>query len=224
MGGSMAVTQGLLEEFGPKRDPQHADLGDGDRRQRHRRRDAGHAPGRRDHVRGLPDALDGAAREPGGQAPDDVRRPAEGAADDPHAGRRGLVAGRAARAAARGLVRPRARAQGRVRLDAGGRPRAPLVGHLRRQPGRVLRAPHAVSDQGRGARGARADPARQGADPPRGRPTSPSSRLAGSSTRRWRRPKRPRRRASRSRSSTRARCSRSTRRRSSARSARRRAA
>ena len=38
----------------------------------------------------------------------------EGAADDPDAGRRGLVAGRAARAAARGVVRPRARPEGRL--------------------------------------------------------------------------------------------------------------
>ena len=70
-------------------------------------------------------------------------------------------------------------------------------------------------DQGGGARGARADPARQGARPPRGRGRD----------RRRHRPARPRgaeggrggreRRASRSRSSTRARCSRSTRRRSS---------
>ena len=51
-------------------------------------------------------------------------------------------------------------AEGRVRLDARGRARAALVVDLRRQPGRLLRAPDAVSDQGRGARRDRADPAR----------------------------------------------------------------
>ena len=118
MGGSMGVTQGMLDEFGPERVrntpiSEMAIVGS-----RHRRGDAGHAPRRRDHVRGLPDALAGAARQPGGEAPLHVRRPAEGAADRAHAGRRGLVAGRAARAAARGVVRPRPGAEGRVRLDA----------------------------------------------------------------------------------------------------------
>ena len=184
MGGSMARHAGPARRVRAGAGPQHADLGDGDRRQRHRRGDPGDAPDRRDHVRGLPHDLDGAAREPGREAPDDVGRPGEGAAHDPHAGWRGLVAGRAARAAARGVVRPRARPQGRVRVDAGGRPRPALVGDLRRQPGRLLRAPHAVPDQGRGAGGARADPARQGAHPSRGRATSPSSRPGGSCTRR----------------------------------------
>ena len=168
MGGSMAVTQGLLDEFGPARDPQHADLGDGDRRQRHRGRDPGHAPGRRDHVRGLPDDLDGAARQPGREAPDDVGRAGVGAAHDQDPGRGRLVAGRPARAAARGLVRPRPRPQGRVRVDAGGRARPALVGDLRRQPRRVLRAPDALPDQGRGARRARGHSARQGSRAPRG--------------------------------------------------------
>ena len=42
---------------------------------------------------------------------------------------------------------------------------------LRRQPRRLLRAPHAVRDQGGGAGRARADPDRQGARAPRGRAT-----------------------------------------------------
>ena len=52
--------------------------------------------------------------------------------------------------------------QGRLRVDARGCPRSPLVGDLRRQSGRLLRAPHALSAEGRGSGGARADPARQG--------------------------------------------------------------
>ena len=72
----------------------------------------------------------------------------------------GWSPGRAARAAGRGVVRARARPEGRLRLDADRRPRAALVGDLRRQPGHLLRAPHALRAQGRGARRARADPAR----------------------------------------------------------------
>ena len=143
---------GAARRVRPGARAQHADLRDGDRRRRHRRRDAGHAPGRRDHVRGLPDALARADRQPGGQAPLHVGRPAEGAADDPHAGRRRLVAGRAARAAARGVARARAGAQGRLPVDARGRARPALVVDLRRQPGDLLRAPAALPGEGRGAR------------------------------------------------------------------------
>ena len=120
----------------PRARPQHADLRDGDRRRRHRRGHGGHAPDRRDHVPGLHDARDGADRQPGRQAPLHVGRPAQGPAHDPDAGRRRLVAGRAARAAARGVVRPRARAQGRLPVDADGRARPALELDLRRQPGR----------------------------------------------------------------------------------------
>ena len=115
MGGSMGVTQGMLDEFGPERVrnapiSEMAIVGAGDRR-----RDAGDASGHRDHVRGLPHARDGADRQPGGEAPLDVGRPAEGSADGADAGRRGVVARRAACAAGRGLVRPRPRAEGRLR-------------------------------------------------------------------------------------------------------------
>ena len=88
---------------------------------------------------------------------------------DPHAGRRRLVAGRPARAAARGVVRARAGAQGRLPVHPRGRARPPLELHLRGQPDRLLRAPDAVRHQGRGPRRDRADRDRQGADPPRGR-------------------------------------------------------
>ena len=86
---------------------------------------------------------------------------------------------------------------------------------LRRQPGRLLRAPHAVRDQGGGARRARADPDRQGARPSRGRGRDGDRHGPARARVAARRPSRRRRTASRSRSSTRARCSRSTRRRSS---------
>ena len=50
----------------------------------------------------------------------------------------------------------------------GGCARPALVGDLRRQPGCLLRAPPAVSGEGRGAGRARADPVRQGARRARG--------------------------------------------------------
>ena len=91
MGGSMGVTQGMLDEFGPDRVRNTpisemaivgAGIGAADRR---------HAPDRRDHVPGLHDAGDGADRQPGGEAPLHVGRPDQGAAHGPHAGRRRLV-------------------------------------------------------------------------------------------------------------------------------------
>ena len=122
------------------------------------------------------------------------------------------------------LVRPRARAEGRLRLDADRRARPALVGDLRRQPGDVLRAPHALRDQGGGSRRARADPDRQGPRAPRGRGRD-RGRDRPARARGARRGRGGRgRRASRWRSSTRARCSRSTRRGSSRRSRRRTAA
>ena len=79
MGGSMGVTQGMLDEFGPERVrntpiSEMALVGAGDRR-----RDAGHAAGRRDHVRGLPHARARADRQPGREAPLHVGRAAQGA-------------------------------------------------------------------------------------------------------------------------------------------------
>ena len=168
MGGSMARHAGPARRVRPGARAQHADLRDGDRRRGHRRGDGGHAPGRRDHVRGLPDALARADRQPGREAPLHVGRADQGAADDPHAGRRRLVAGRAARAAARGVARPRPGPEGRLPVDARGRARPALDVDLRRQPGRLLRAPAALPGEGRRAGRDRADPARQGAHDPRG--------------------------------------------------------
>ena len=152
MGGSMGVTQGMLAEFGPERSATPRSPRSRSWAPASAQPIQGMLPGRRDHVRGLPHDLDGADREPGGEAPDDVGRPGQGAADDSHAGRCRLVAGRPARPAARGLVRPRAGAQGRLRVDTGGRPRPALVVDLRPEPGHLLRAPHPVPDQGRGVR------------------------------------------------------------------------
>ncbi len=105
--------------------------------------------------------------------------------------------------------------EGGIPVDAGRRARDPLVGDLRRQPGDRVRAPPALPGEGRGAGEARADPAREGARRARGnrrhrdcdraaRPPLARGCAGGGG-----------RAGSRSRSSTRARCSRSTRRRSS---------
>ena len=114
MGGSMGVTQGMLAEFGPDRVrntpiSEMAIVGAG----------IGAAmAGMRPIVEimyqdfttlSMEQIVNQAAKHrymSGGQ----LKVPLT----DPHAGRRGLVAGRAARAAARGVVRPRARAQGRL--------------------------------------------------------------------------------------------------------------
>ena len=107
MGGSMGVTQGMLAEFGPERvrntpisEMAIVGAGIGAAMQ-------GMRPVVEIMYEDFTDALAGADRQPGGEAPLHVGRAAEGAADGAHAGRRRLVAGRAARAAARGVVRPR---------------------------------------------------------------------------------------------------------------------
>ena len=110
MGGSMGVTQGMLAEFGPERVrntpiSEIAIVGAG----------IGAAmQGMRPVVEIMyQDFLTLSMEQLVNQAAKHrtmSRRPAEGAADDPHAGRRGLEPGRAARAAARVVVRARARA------------------------------------------------------------------------------------------------------------------
>ena len=151
MGGSMGVTHGMLEEFGPAR-VRNTPISE--------MALAGAAIGAA--LQGMrpvaeimyEDFMTLAAEQVVNQAakhPLHVGRPAHRARRLPHAGRRGVVAGRAARAAARGVVRAHPRAEGRVRVDARGRARPAVVVDLRRQPCRLLRAPDAVRDQGRGA-------------------------------------------------------------------------
>jgi len=157
--GHARHARGVRAGKGAKR----SDRGDGADRRRNRRGDDGHAPDRRDHVRGLPHAGDGAARQPRRQGALHVRWPAQGAADGAHAGRRRLVVGSPARAADRGLVRRRARAEGRLSLDAARRARTALVVYLRRQLRRLLRARPALQPARGAIRGTGADSARQGA-------------------------------------------------------------
>ncbi len=126
MGGSMAVTQGLLEEFGPQRIrntpiSEMAIVGSGIGAAMQGMRPVVEIMYEDFLTLSMEQLVNQAAKHrtmSGG--------PAEDPADDPHAGWRGVVAGRPARAAARGVVRPRARAQGRLRLDARGRARPPL--------------------------------------------------------------------------------------------------
>ena len=95
MGGSMGVTQGLLDEFGGERvrntpisEMAIVGAGIGAAMQ-------GMRPVVEISVRGLPDALARADRQPGREAPLHVGCKDQGAADDPHGMRRRLVAGRA---------------------------------------------------------------------------------------------------------------------------------
>ena len=64
-GGCFAVSLGLLEEFGPERDPRHAAVGIRVRRRRHRRGAGRHASDRGDHDRQL---------QPAGARPDREQR------------------------------------------------------------------------------------------------------------------------------------------------------
>ena len=77
-------------------------------------------------------------------------------------------------------------------VEPGRRARPPLVVDLRRQPGDLLRAPAALPGQGRGAREARAGAARQGARRPRGERRDRDRDRARSSSARSRPPRRPR--------------------------------
>ena len=67
-GGAFKVTQGFQEEFGALARDRRPARRDGDRRRLHRRRDHGHAPGRRDAVRRLHLVRVGPPRHRGGEA------------------------------------------------------------------------------------------------------------------------------------------------------------
>ena len=99
-------------------------------------------------------------------------------------------------------------------FDADRRPVPALVGDPRRQPGAVLRAPHALRPQGGRAGAARADSAGQARIHREGEDVTVVA-TGSTGTRRCRPPIRPSPRASPSRWSTRGRCNRSTRGRSS---------
>ena len=92
-------SSGLVEEFGPERVLDSPISEAGHHRPRRRRGDDRHAAGRRHHVRRLPDARHGPAREPGGEGALHVGRQAEGAAR------------RCARRSARRAARPRSTAR-----------------------------------------------------------------------------------------------------------------
>ena len=169
MGGSMGVTQGMLDEFGPQRVrntpiSEMALVGAGIGAAMQGMRPVVEIMYEDFLTLAMEQIVNQAAKHrymSGGQLKVPV--------DDPHAGRRRLVAGRSACAAGRGLVRPRARAEGGLPSTPDRRARTPLVVDLRRQPRRLLRAPHALRAEGGGAGRDRADPDRQGARPPRGR-------------------------------------------------------
>ena len=144
MGGSMGVTQGMLDEFGPERVrntpiSEMALVGPAIGAAMQGMRPVVEVMYEDFLTLATEQIVNQAAKHrymSGGQ----LKVPLDGA----HSGRRGVVSGRAARAAARGVVRAHPRPEGRVPVDGDGRPRAALVGDLRRQPGRLLRAPDAV--------------------------------------------------------------------------------
>ena len=82
-GGVFKTSEGLLEQFGPGADPQHADLRE--RLRRRRARDGGHwdAAGRRDHVQRLPAHGRRRDRQRAAQVPLHVGRPVRRAGHGP---------------------------------------------------------------------------------------------------------------------------------------------
>ena len=146
-----------------------AALRDGDRRRLHRRRDHGHAPGRRDAVRRLRLLRAGTTSSP--SPPSSATAPARRCRSS--SGSRRAAASPAGRSTRR-TRRARSRTSPGLKCVCPATPedaKGLLVSRDRGpEPGPLLRAqaplpPH----QGRGARGALHDPDRQGAHPPRGR-------------------------------------------------------
>ncbi len=135
----------------PRADPRLADLGGRDHRARSRRRDDGHATGRRHHVRRLPDACHGPAREPGGEGALHVGRQADGAARSADDARRNPPLGRAAQPEPASLGRARPRAEGRPAVDPVRREGLAQVGDPRRQPGRLHRGQDGLACHRRGS-------------------------------------------------------------------------
>ena len=150
MGGSMGVTQGMLAEFGPDRVrntpiSEMALVGAGIGAAMQGMRPVVEIMYEDFTTLAMEQIVNQAAKHrymSGGQVKVPLTVRTQGGA--------GLVARRAARAAGRGLVRPRPGAEGRLPLDAVRRPRPALVVHLRRQHRPLLRAPDAVPDQGGG--------------------------------------------------------------------------
>ncbi len=126
--------------------PQHADLGEHDRRGRDRRGARRDAPGDRDHVRRLRRPGDGPDRDPGRQDPVHDRRTVHRPVGAAHAAgrRRRQEHGGPAFAEPRGLVRPYPGPQGRAAVDPVRREGPHDGGDPRRQPRRVPRAQVAV--------------------------------------------------------------------------------
>ena len=215
-GGVFGVTRGLVERVRARARPRHAGLRGGDRRAGVRRGPARAAPGRRDHVLGLPDPGDGPDRQPGRQAALHVRRPGDGAAGHPHQQRRARQQGRPALPVARGVVHAHPGPKVVTPSTPARRQGSAEVGDPRRRPGHLPRAQAAVLHEGRGP-GRRLRPSRS-ASPPSPRRAAHVTVVANqrSSGRRSRPPRRWPPRASSSRSSTSGRSARSTWRRISA--------
>ena len=152
MGGSMGVTQGLLDEFGPERIrntpiSEIGIVGAGIGAAMQGMRPVVEIMYEDFLTLSAEQIVNQAAKHrymSGGQLKVPLTIRTQGGA--------GWSPRRSARAAARGVVRPHSGPESRLRLDADGRPRAPLQRDLRGQPRRLLRAPDAVRPQGGGDR------------------------------------------------------------------------
>ena len=112
-GGPYLATAGPRRGVRHEPGAQHADQRGRRLRRGDRRRPGGAAAGRRDHVHRLHHARARPARQPGGEGPLHVGRPAVGAARAAHPGRSRPAQRRAALAEPRGVADARPRAEGR---------------------------------------------------------------------------------------------------------------
>ena len=150
-GTPFKVLSGLVEEFGPERildspisEAGITGLGVGAAM-------TGMRPGGRHHVRRLPDARHGPAREPGREGALHVGRQAERAARPAHDARRDAPLGRPAQPEPAGVGGPHPGPQGRAAVDAVRREGTAQVRDPRRQPGRLHRGQDGLAGDGRGA-------------------------------------------------------------------------
>ena len=145
-GGVFKLTEGLLDEFGPRARPRHADQRAGDRRRGDGRGDDRPAPDRRADVQRLLRGGLGHGRQPDREDPLHDRRPGVAAARAPDRQRRRAAVRRPAQPEHRELGDGDPGPEGRRAVDAGrhggpdgGRDPRPRPGHRVRAQGAVRR-------------------------------------------------------------------------------------
>ncbi len=133
--------------------PRHPDLRERDHRPRCRRRDGGHAPGRRAHVPRLRRRVPRPAAQPGREAPVHDRRDGADGVDRPDPVRSRPLVGEPALAEPRGAARAHPGAERRDAVDPGRHLRVAARRDPGPEPGRLHREPAALRHEGTAAAG-----------------------------------------------------------------------